>query len=119
VRKTNPCTENALRYPEITFIYIVALLSLVYGATLIIFLKELRENPKAVMARFKLNREKTTRDFKYMLLGNVTVALFMFTLFIALQTRNIALLNAAYAGQVLGSAMVVITILSWVKEYAV
>ncbi len=108
----------ALRYPETTFAFIIALLSLFYGAAMLLLMKKLREDPETVMARLKLNKASTTKDFKNMMLGNITIAAFMFVLLIATETEITALFHAAYAGMILGSGLVVAVMLKWVKNYA-
>jgi len=108
-----------LVYPEITFAYVIGLIASVYGIALLIFLKELRERPKAVMARFKLKKEKTTRDFRNMLVGNIMLAFSMFLLFAGSLESNRLIMNISYTAQVFSSGIIVYTISTWVRDYAI
>jgi len=109
----------ALVYPEITFAYVISLIAGIYGLALLIFLRELRKRPETVMARFKLNREKTTTDFRNMLAGNIVLAFSMVLLLAASISQNEAILNISYTIQILSSSVIVYTISTWVREYAI
>ena len=109
----------ALVYPEITFAYVISILGTVYGIALILFFRELRNRPETVMARFKLNKENTIKDFRRMLAGNIMLAFSMGLLFSGAISQNEIMLNISYVFQAISTGIVVYTILKWVKDYAV
>lgn len=108
----------ALVYPEITFAYVMSILGTVYGFALILFFRELRRRPETVMARFKLNKDKTIRDFRRMLAGNLMLAFSMVLMLAGVLGKNSLVLNISYTCQVVSSGIIVYTISSWVREYA-
>jgi hypothetical protein len=108
----------ALVYPEITFAYVISILGTVYGFALIMFFRELRKRPETVMARFKLNKEKTIKDFRRMLAGNIMLALSMALMLSGIARQNNLVLNISYICQIASSAIIVYTITTWVRDYA-
>lgn len=108
----------ALVYPEITFAYVISILGTVYGFALILFFRQLRKRPETVMARFKLNKDKTIKDFRRMLAGNIMLAFSMALLLAGIVGKNNLILNISYICQVMSSAIIVYTITTWVKDYA-
>lgn len=111
--------EMALVYPEITFSYVISIMGAVYGFALILFFKELRKRPETVMARFKLNKEKTVKDFRRMLAGNIVLAVSMAILFTGAFAGNSTALNISYTLQVISTGLIVYTISTWVRDYAI
>lgn len=109
----------ALVYPEITFAYVISILGAVYGFALIIFFRELREKPQTVMAQFKLNKDKTVKDFGRMLAGNILLVLSMGLLFIGALNQNNLIMNISYVSQIISSSLIVYTISTWVIDYAI
>lgn len=106
-----------LAYPEIAFTYVIAAFGFVYGLALLIFYSKLRNNPEMMMARFKLNKDKTVRDFKFLLISNVGLALSMAMLVYGSSADMSLILNLSYVSQVLFAALAVSTIGTWVIDY--
>jgi hypothetical protein len=109
----------ALVYPEITFAYVITILGMVYGVALILFFRELRKRPKTVMARFKMNKDKRVKDFRRMLFGNIILALSMGLLLSGIVGQNNVILNFSYILQVSSTMIIVYTITTWVRDYAI
>lgn len=107
----------SLAYPEIAFTYVIAAFSLVYGIALVSFYLRLKSHPKMMMARFKLNKDKTVDDFKFLLISNVGLTLSMALLFYGSYADISLILNLSYVSQVLFSAIAVSTIGTWVIDY--
>lgn len=106
-----------LAYPELAFTYVIAAFGLVYGVALLVFYLKLRENPKLLMSRFKLNKDKTVRDFKFLLISNLGLAVSMTLLVYGSSAGSSLILNLSYIGQVLFAALAVSTIGTWVIDY--
>lgn len=107
----------SLAYPEIAFTYLIAAFGFVYSIALVIFYLGLRRNPKMIMSKFKLNGDETVRDFKFLLVSNVGLAVSMALLFYGSYADISLILNLSYVSQVLFSAIAVSTIGAWVIDY--
>ncbi len=107
----------AVFVPSTVFLLGISILGSVFGVLCLALYSEIDENPKTIMAKFKLHPEKTLTDFRQILLGNggTTLFLALFSLGTALQHQN--LVYASYVGITISVLLVVDVIASWVFEY--
>lgn len=104
--------------PSTVFLLGISILGSIFGVLCLALYSEIDENPKTIMAKFKLHPEKTLTDFKQILVGNggTTLFLALFSLGTAIQYQN--LIYASYIGITVSILLVVDVIASWVFEYA-
>lgn len=95
----------------------ISILGSIFGVICLALYGELRRNPKTVMAKFKLQPDKTERDFRMMLYANGGLTLFMAVLALGISLGDENLVNMAYIGQSLSAFIVVDIIGSWVFKY--
>ena len=98
---------------------VLAFISAVDGAVFLILYREMLKNPQVLMAKFKLNGSKTVRDFGFLLVSNIGLALSMAFSVLGVVYSSKILITASYIGQGLFSFLVVAVFVSWVKKYAI
>lgn len=100
-------------------IAVLAVISAVDGAAFLLLYREMRNNPQVLVSRFKLNGDKTVRDFGVFLVSNIGLAFSMAFSALGVIYSNKIFMIISYSGQALFSFMVVAIFVSWVKKYAI
>lgn len=100
-------------------IAVLAVLASIDGAAFVLLYREMRASPQVLMSKFKLNGDKTVRDFGVMLVSNIGLALSMLLSALGVIYSNQIFMIASYIGQALFALLIVGVFASWVKKYAI
>ncbi|MFB6175075.1 MAG: hypothetical protein ABEJ87_03790 [Candidatus Nanohalobium sp.] len=104
--------------PGTVFLLGVSILGSMFGVLCLAFYSEIDENPKTIMAKFKLHPDKTVIDFRYILYANANITLFLAVLALGNALNSSRLLNISYIAIMTSALLIVDVVASWVFRYA-
>lgn len=104
--------------PGTIFLLGVSILGSMFGVLCLALYSRIDQNPKTIMAQFKLHPDKTLEDFRLIMYANGGITLFLAVLAFGNSVNSVEIVNMSYIAIMLSGLLVVDVVASWVFRYA-